>query len=38
MQINENENEEALESSLDKSDNYEQETLNDELEKRGFYD
>lgn len=33
MQFEENENEEALESSLDKSDNYEQETLNDELEK-----
>lgn len=33
MQINEKENEEALESSLDKSDNYEQEKLNDELEK-----
>ncbi|MBR3790100.1 MAG: hypothetical protein IKJ86_08925 [Clostridia bacterium] len=33
MKLEENENDEAIESSLDKSGNYEQSELNDELEK-----
>lgn len=33
IQTEENKNDDAIESSLDKSDNYEQEKLNDELEK-----